>query len=108
LLHYNESLGEYKGGRRSLAVAHEFVPFQGSSHLKRRDFIAVGDTLGAEHLAHAAEANGLRSLMVENDYILDGTTQIGFPFGSKQHAAGADVFGKTSNRYTFRTRTRDR
>jgi hypothetical protein len=89
------------------AAAHELVPFQGGSDLKVDAVVIRTSTnpVGAQDLSHAPQADGLRAFAVQDNYILDGPTEIGLSLRGEQHSAGTDVPGKARERHTFGTGT---
>ena len=46
--------------------------------------------------------------MIQDNQVFDGSAQIGFPLGCKEHATGTDVPSLSRERNTFRTTARNR
>ena len=92
------------------AAAHEFVPFQCGSDLKVGTVVirASTNSVRAQDLPHAAQADGLRAFPVQDNYVLDGPTEIRLSFRGEQYSTGTNVPGKTRKRHTFGTGTGNR
>ena len=71
---------------RQLVFSHELVAFQGGRDLiGRYVFPAAFRAFRTQNFADATQVHGLRALLVECDYILDGTAKIGFSLGGEKH-----------------------
>ena len=100
-------LRTYRRNKQSV-IAHEFVTFQGGGDLIGRDLRTVRYPLGAQYLADTAEADRLRSVVIQGDDVFDRPAQIRLVAGSKEHSRGADFLGETGYGHAFRTSACDR
>src|SRR5271157_4956540 len=80
-------------GSRTDSVAHELVTLERRGNLvgQRSGVWRRIHTLGAQHLADAAQVYGLGPIVIERDDVFDGAAQIRFPLGCEQDSTGADV-----------------
>jgi len=84
------SLSDRQGSVR----ADELVTFQGGGDVESR-FRGVEYLLITHDFADATETYDLVRRDAQCDDVLKGAADVGFPFGSEQHAAGTDVLGIT-------------
>ena len=89
-------------------IAHEFVAFESGCHLIGHALGTVGYSLSAQHLAHTAKTNWLRSIMIQRDDVLDRSTQIGLMAGREEDSGGTYILCKPGYGYALCTGARDR
>jgi hypothetical protein len=92
----------------ALPVSQELISLERSGHLKGRQVAGCNYRFRAQHLAHAAESDGLRPLVIQSNKILNGTAQIGFPFRRKEHAARTYILSLAGQSNAFCSTARDR